>query len=87
MKHSNTLHALTGDSAKHCANVLDANMLRKAITYLKSAKPITHMNEQIAWIPSRVRGDIDREKYRGKGRPRKSDYHYKSMRDILNEVS
>lgn len=50
--------------------------VKKAIEALESQKSET--NDLIGWVKSADRF-LDKNKYRGKGRPRSSDYYYRKI--------
>lgn len=53
---------------------LTEDQIRKAIKALKSGR-IKHSDANYtAWMPSSIRGELDYEKYKGRGRPKKDDY-------------
>lgn len=62
-------------------NITDKN-INGLLEKIKAMQPV--QDGFFIVLPSSIRGELDRTRYRGRGRPRNSDYLRISMEDVLN---
>ena len=65
---------------------LSSDKIEEAIRNIKELDSVDIPKNNAFYIPATIRGDIDRNKYKGIGRPRDKDYIRIDTREILKGI-